>query len=82
MKFYIQKSHLWYINRPPMSRDQADRPNFLLLGVIVGGRLGYVFLQLGLFVNNPIEIIKVFGMVECLSTEDRWCLVCCSTTAG
>ena len=43
MKYYIRRSVLWKNNRPPMTLENADALlTYLIIGVIVGGRLGYV----------------------------------------
>ena len=43
MRLCIKKCHLWIRSSPPMTEDQADSLlTYLIIGVIVGGRLGYV----------------------------------------
>ena len=43
MKFFILKENLWIGNRPPLTSQQADAfLTYLIIGVILGGRLGYV----------------------------------------
>ena len=38
-----------------------DYLTFLILGIIVGGRLGYVFFyNLGYYLKNPIDILKIW----------------------
>src|SRR6476469_7629168 len=46
----------------PMARRHADDLVFYAsLGVILGGRLGYVlFYRLGFYLENPLEIIKLW----------------------
>lgn len=46
----------------PMNVEQlASLLNYVLLGIILGGRLGYVFFYNPLFfINNPLEIIKIW----------------------
>ncbi|SNS55299.1 prolipoprotein diacylglyceryl transferase [Sphingopyxis indica] len=58
----------WYLLRliaqpgAPMARRHADDMIFYaMLGIIVGGRLGYVlFYNLGNYVRNPIEILRLW----------------------
>ena len=58
----------WYmlklLDRPgaPMARRHAeDLAFYALLGIILGGRLGYVlFYNPGYYVSNPIEIVKMW----------------------
>ena len=58
----------WYllklIDRPgaPMARRHADDMVFYAtLGIILGGRLGYVlFYKLGFYLENPLDIFKVW----------------------
>lgn len=45
----------------PDSRDFDDFMVWAVLGIIVGGRIGYVlFYNLGFYVQNPIDILKVW----------------------
>ncbi len=46
----------------PMNAEQlTSLLNYVLLGIILGGRLGYVLIYNPLFfINNPVEIIKVW----------------------
>ena len=46
-----------------------DFITWLIIGVILGGRIGYVLFYNFSFFGNPIEILK-YGEVECLFTED------------
>lgn len=60
---YLQRqSRLWIGGQPPLSGEQID--DLLLwiaLGVILGGRLGYVLIyQPGYFLSNPDQIIAVW----------------------
>ena len=44
MKFMVIRVHLWLDKSPPMTGEQAESfISHLILGVIIGGRLGYVF---------------------------------------
>ena len=62
MKYFIRKNDLWLFSTPPMEKDQAEGfLTFLILGVIIGGRLGYVlFYNLGFYLSNPIDTFKVW----------------------
>ena len=43
MRYFTARGHLWRFNTGPLDRDQIDGVViYLILGVIVGGRLGYV----------------------------------------
>ncbi len=60
MKFYIAKSHLWLTNEPPLTIEQADAfLTYLILGVILGGRLGYVlFYNPQYYAANPFDVLR------------------------
>lgn len=62
MKFFLRREKLWRFNAGPLDRDQVDSMmTYLILGVIVGGRLGYVlFYNLDDFTENPENIIRVW----------------------
>ena len=62
MKSFISKEKLWRFSTGPLDRDQVESMvTYLVLGVIVGGRLGYVlFYNLDLFVEHPGSIIRVW----------------------
>ena len=62
MKIFLHRNTLWISNKPPFMSDQADSfLTYLIIGVIVGGRLGYVlFYNLGYYVSNPIAILRVW----------------------
>ena len=53
MKFFIVRRSLWTSEKPPMSAEQAESfLTYLILGVIIGGRLGYViFYNLDYLIN-------------------------------
>lgn len=57
----ISTPRLWP-GTPPMTADQVERLlTWVILGVILGGRLGYVlFYQPAYFFANPAEIIRVW----------------------
>ena len=58
----LKKSTLWPRNAPPMSAAKLeDLVTYLVLGIILGGRLGYVvFYKPAYFLQNPIEIMFVW----------------------
>ena len=62
MKYFVVRDFLWAAKKPPMSSDQADNfLTFLILGVIIGGRLGYViFYNFEYYALNPIAVLKVW----------------------
>ena len=62
MKFLLRRPDLWKHRSSPIPVDQADNLlTYLILGVILGGRLGYVaFYNLNHYLLNPIDIIKVW----------------------
>ena len=62
MKFYIRRDNLWIAEKPPFESEQADSLlTYLIIGVIVGGRLGYVlFYNLGYYLENPIDILRLW----------------------
>lgn len=62
MRFFIARDVLWKHKTPPMETEQADGfISYLVLGVIVGGRLGYVFFyNFDFYLDNPFDILKVW----------------------
>ncbi len=58
----LNTARLWAENTAPMSRETVDDLlTWLILGVILGGRLGYVlFYKPAYFLANPIEIPMVW----------------------
>jgi phosphatidylglycerol:prolipoprotein diacylglycerol transferase len=62
MKIYIRRQSIWAGNTSPMCSEDADTIlTYLIIGVILGGRLGYVlFYNLGYYVERPQDIIKVW----------------------
>ena len=62
MKLYIKKTDLWIAGKPPFTSEQAEALlTFLILGVIFGGRLGYVlFYNLSYYVENPFHILRIW----------------------
>jgi len=57
----IKRPHLW-ASAAPMTADQVERLlTWIILGVILGGRLGFVlFYQPGYYLSHPADILKVW----------------------
>ena len=68
MKFVIKRKKFWRGLEPPISLEQADSLlTYLILGVILGGRIGYVFFyNFEYYWAYPFAFCD-FGMVECHS---------------
>jgi len=62
MKFFINRNHYWKYYSPPMDVDLTeDLLTYLILGVILGGRMGYVlFYNLDFYILNPIDIFRIW----------------------
>ncbi len=58
----ISTARLWREQTPPMTRAQLeDLVTWIVLGIILGGRLGFVlFYQPGYYLANPGEILKIW----------------------
>ena len=58
----IRRPTLWSNEAPPLTTKQVeDLLTWVILGVILGGRLGYVlFYQPSYFMENPAEILKIW----------------------
>jgi len=58
----IARTHLWRNDTPPLGRDHIeDLLTWVIIGVIAGGRLGYVlFYGDGQFRADPMSIIRVW----------------------
>lgn len=59
----IARPALWPADEPPLNREQAESLlSWMVAGVILGGRLGFViFYQPGYFMEHPAEILQVWG---------------------
>ena len=62
MKAFTSRGRFWRYNTGPIERDEVDGlVTNLILGVIIGGRLGYVvFYNLDFFIENPSAIPRVW----------------------
>ena len=58
----VRRPGLWPKTAPPLNSKQVeDFLTWIILGVIVGGRLGFVlFYQPEYYLQNPIEILKIW----------------------
>lgn len=58
----MARSSLWHNSSPPMTKDQVEGLlTWMILGVILGGRLGFVlFYQPAYYLQNPLEILMVW----------------------
>ncbi len=58
----VRTPRLWPQNRPVMTPGQIEDLLFwVILGVILGGRLGYVlFYQAGYYLSNPLLVLKLW----------------------
>ena len=58
----MRRRHLWPSERTPMTPEQPEELlTWMVVGVILGGRLGYVlFYDFNGFLANPSEIVKVW----------------------
>ncbi len=58
----IKRPALWPESGPPLSRNQIeDLLTWIILGVIIGGRLGFVlFYQPQYYLEHPLEILMVW----------------------
>lgn len=62
MKYFVVRKLLWASEKPPILADQADSfLTYLILGVIIGGRLGYVlFYNFEYYLLNPFAIFRIW----------------------
>lgn len=62
MKHLIKRDDLWVSDKPPLKDVQADSLlTYLILGVILGGRIGYVlFYNFPYYAVNPIDILRIW----------------------
>tara|TARA_Y100000589_G_scaffold327645_1_gene369913 strand:+ start:265 stop:1149 length:885 start_codon:yes stop_codon:yes gene_type:complete len=62
MKFLIRRDELWFKQSSPLKVSQADDIlTYLIIGVILGGRLGYVlFYNFDYYLSKPLDTIKIW----------------------
>ena len=62
MKSYVRRDYLWKYRSPPMEADQIDDIlSYLIFGVILGGRFGYVlFYNFDYYILHPIDILRIW----------------------
>ena len=62
MRNFLRKDHLWKYRISPMKVSQADDfLTYLILGVIIGGRLGYVlFYNIEYYLSHPIDALRIW----------------------
>ncbi|SFA98982.1 Prolipoprotein diacylglyceryl transferase [Poseidonocella pacifica] len=60
--YAVRRPRLWPADTPPLTAAQVEDLLFwIILGVVIGGRLGFVlFYQPAYFAQNPAEILKVW----------------------
>lgn len=58
----LRRPTLWPDHTPPLSKDSLENMvTWMILGIIIGGRLGFVlFYQPEYYLSNPGEILKVW----------------------
>ncbi|SFT98134.1 prolipoprotein diacylglyceryl transferase [Sedimentitalea nanhaiensis] len=58
----VRRSNLWPNDTVPMTPEQIeDMLTWIILGVILGGRLGFVlFYQPAYYLQNPVEILRIW----------------------
>ncbi len=58
----VNRPALWHAAQPPMNARQVeDLITWIILGVILGGRLGYaLFYQPGVYLENPAQILRIW----------------------
>lgn len=58
----VKRVHLWPGDQPPMSPSQVEQLlTWVILGIILGGRLGFVlFYQPAYYLTHPAEILMVW----------------------
>ena len=79
----LARPTLWRDDTPPMSQPQLeDLLTWIILGVVLGGRLGFVlFYQPGYYLSNPLEIPMIWqggmsfhgGFLGVVAATWVWC---------
>lgn len=62
MKFFLKRVACWTNSYPPMHEENSDSLlTYLIVGVLLGGRLGYVlFYNFTYYLERPIDILRVW----------------------
>ncbi|RYG90681.1 prolipoprotein diacylglyceryl transferase [Loktanella sp. IMCC34160] len=62
IRWLIGRVGLWPENQPPMSREDLENlATWIVVGVILGGRIGYVlFYSQGAYLSDPLAILRVW----------------------
>ncbi len=62
MNFFLRKENLWPHSFAPMNVDQSDAfLTYLIVGVILGGRFGYVlFYNFEYYFSHPVDILRIW----------------------
>lgn len=62
MRSYVYRSRMWRNCTAPMETEQIDDLlTYLILGVILGGRMGYVlFYNLEFYLSHPLDILRIW----------------------
>ena len=62
MRHFTSRGRLWRFNTGPLDRNEVDSLiTYLIIGVIIGGRLGYVlFYNLDMYLADPAAIVRVW----------------------
>ena len=63
MVWLMRRPALWQLNRAPMQPEEPEELlTWMVLGVILGGRLGFVlFYNPAYYAQNPLEILQVWN---------------------
>lgn len=62
MRLLVQKDHLWDASKRPTPVDMDDFVTWGTLGIILGGRLGYVlFYNPAYYLQNPMEALALWS---------------------
>lgn len=79
----LARPRLWHSDTPPMTQPQLeDLITWIILGVVLGGRLGFVlFYQPGYYLTHPLEIPMIWqggmafhgGFLGVIAATWIWC---------